>query len=86
MWGLGSKERVTLVSAPTCPPPGAPPGQPLTRLGIVVVTRNRVATVQGTLARLTALPETPAIVVPRSSAAVVSTHTSAPAARRPGWR
>ncbi len=33
------------------------------RLGIVIVTRNRVATLLGTLARLAALPEAPALVV-----------------------
>lgn len=35
----------------------------MARLGIVIVTRNRVATLLGTLARLTTLPEAPAIVV-----------------------
>jgi len=54
---------VTLVSAPAHASSSEPPGQPTTRLGIVIVTRNLVATLLGTLARLTALPEAPAIVV-----------------------
>ena len=46
------------------PPSLEVPSGPLTpQLGIVIVTRNRVATLLGTLARLTALPEAPAIVV-----------------------
>lgn len=48
------------------------------RLGIVIVTRNRVATLLGTLARLTTLPEAPAIVVVDN----VSTDGTTSAVRR----
>ena len=54
---------VTLLSAPAHSPSSEPLDRPTTRLGIVIVTRNRVATLLGTLARLTALPEAPALVV-----------------------
>ena len=54
---------VTLVSAPAHASSSEPPGQPTTRLGIVIVTRNLFATLLGTLARLPALPEAPALVV-----------------------
>jgi len=54
---------VTLVSVPPQPLLGVPSGPLTPRLGIVIVTRNRVATLLGTLARLTTLPEAPTLVV-----------------------